>query len=150
MLTRVLSIRLRAVLRGHLGATYDINTFFNTQRSPHPEQTVTIQFGCDPDRVDELVQVALDQVHAIQQHGPTDDEVEKAMQISLRSREQALSTNRFWLDRLAESDRFGDDPTRLMDTAIIKQATPDGIRRAANAYLDLANHYEAVVLPEQP
>ena len=62
----------------------------------------------------------------------------KVKETFLRARETELRNNEFWMDWLAKSYRYGDDPTLVLDTApILARMTSDNVKAAAKRYLDL-------------
>jgi len=117
-------------------------------RSPHQERTFSIQFGCDPTRVDELVTAMNEQLDKLKKDGPPPDMIDKVKQIYTRTRETDLRTNRFWTARLMNAFRYGDDPNDIPDTSkTLARMTKENIIAAAKKYLDPKSVYEAERLP---
>ena len=48
----MLQERLREAIREELGGTYSISVSPSAQKIPRPEYLLSVQFGCDPQRVD--------------------------------------------------------------------------------------------------
>ena len=151
VLGQLLSNRLREVLREDKGGVYGVGVQVSIDRSPHQERSVTVNFGCSPDRVDELVTAmngVLDEVVG----GKTEklgDYIDKIKEIYGRQRETELRQDRFWLARLERAYRFGDDPTEIPDTTkTIARMTPELIKAAAQHFLDRKQVFTAVRMPE--
>ena len=148
ILDQVLSIRLREVLREDKGGVYGVGVSGSIVRAPHQERDLSIGFGCDPARVDELVHATFDEIAAIQRDGIAGDYLEKVKQTFSRERELQLRNNEFWLGWLDTAYRFGDDPTLVLDPSkMIARMTSDNVKAAARRYLDPRQYFEPVLLP---
>lgn len=170
ILGRVLSIRLREVLREDMSGVYGVGAGGFVTRAPHQERTFTLQWGCEPGRVDELAAAAFAEIAKLatapkrpvekedkaakdKKDLPIDDDdladyLAKVKETYVRERETAMRTNGFWIARLLESYRFGDDPTLVLDPSkMIARMTPANVRAAAKRYVDKKQYFEAVMLP---
>lgn len=149
ILSQIVSIRLREVLREDLGGVYGIGVDGTLVRSPHAERSFTLRFGCDPGRVDELVKASFAELGSIAKDGVPADYLERVKQTFVRGRETELRKNRFWARWLATAYRYGDDPTIVLDTGkVVARMTSDHVRAAAKRYLDPRQYFRAVLLPE--
>ena len=149
ILGQVLSSKLRVTMREDMGGVYGVGAFGRLTRSPYQERNFQIRFGCDPARVDELVKAALDGAADLAKTGPEAEMLTSLKEQFLRARETELRTNRFWLGWLANSYKYGDDPTIVLDTdPVLARMKPDIIKKAAKRYIDPKQYYLAVMLPE--
>jgi zinc protease len=148
LLGQVLQIRLREVLREDKGGVYGVGVSGQIQRAPHQERALTISFGCDPARADELVKATFDEIAQIQRAGVGDEYLEKVRETFTREREVRLRNNEFWIGWLSSAYRFGDDPTLVLDPSkMLARITSDHMKDAAKRYLDAKQYFEAVLLP---
>jgi len=148
ILSQVLSIRLREVLREDKGGVYGVSVGGQMIRAPHPERSFSISFGCDPARVDELTKATFDELAAIQANGIGEDYLEKVKQTFAREREVQLRNNEFWVGWLTTAYAFGDDPTLVLDPSkMIARMTPANVKAAAKRLLDAKQYYEPILLP---
>jgi zinc protease len=148
ILAQVVSLRLREVLREDLGGVYGVGVEGRLLRAPHAERTFMLRFGCDPARVDELVQAALTELASIARSGIGGEYLEKVKQAFLRGRETDLRTNRFWAGWLTRAYHYGDDPALVLDTGpVVSRITSDHVKAAAKRYLDTKQYFQAVLLP---
>ncbi len=148
ILGRVLSMRLREIMREDMGGVYGVGAGGSLTRSPHAERSFTVQFGADPKRVDELLAAARKEIAAIAKTGIGADYLEKVKKIFERERETQLRSNPFWSSWLESSYRYGDDPTIINDPApMIARMTSDHVKAAARRYLDTRRVFQAVMLP---
>ena len=154
ILGQLLTIRLREDMREDKGGAYGVGGRGQIARSPHQERDFTIQFGCDPKRVDELVKGVYDQIAATEKDpdkwGERSDYLDKVKEQFRRQRETDLRTNSFWAGWLVNAFHYGDDPTLVLDIdAMIKRVTADNVKAAAKRYLDNKSVFTAVLLPEK-
>jgi len=144
----VLSIRLREVLREDLSGVYGVGARGTISRSPRQERVFQIRFGCAPDAVDKLVDAAFAEIAKLAKNGIDASYLEKVKQTFIRERETAMRTNQYWVDWLARSARYGDDPKLVLDPApVLARMTSDRIKAAAARFLDRRRLFEAVMLP---
>jgi len=149
-LAEVLRIRLRERLREDLGGTYGVDVGAGVQRFPEREYTLRISFGADPARVEELTRTVFAEIDALQQAGPTADELEKVREIQRRDRETSLRENGFWLGQLVFYDQLGLDPGDILSyDTLVRNASVEQIRTAAIRYLRQDNYVLVTLLPEQ-
>ena len=112
----------------------------------------SIQFGCAPERVDELIKATFDEIARSQKDGIGADYLDKVKQTFTRERETAAAHERV-LGRAGSiaAYRYGDDPTIILDPIeMIARMTSDNVKAAAKRYLDPKQYYQAVMLPEKP
>ena len=148
ILSSVMSIRLREILREDMGGVYGVGAGGGLARSPHQERTFSLQFGCAPDAVDKLLKAAFDEFTKIGKDGIGADYLDKVKQTFLRERETSMKTNGFWIDWLSASYRFQEDPTIILDPSkVLARMTSDNVKAAAKHYIDFKQYYQAVLMP---
>ena len=148
VLSRVLSVRLREVMREDLGGVYGVGAGGGLSRSPHQERTFSISFGADPTRVDELIKAANAEVAKVLKNGIDESYLDKVRKGYEREREVQLKTNSFWLGWLESTARFGDDPNLVLDPKpMLDRMTVANVKASIKKYLDAKRLYQAVMLP---
>jgi zinc protease len=146
-----LQIRLREVLREDMGGVYGVGVGASSQVIPDTSYQVTIGFGSDPARLEELVQAVFAEVRAFQSAGPADSTVQKVKEAQRRTRETSLRENNYWLNQLLVSDRWGLDPRNLLKyEEMIDRLTAADIRDAAQRYIRFDNYVQVTLMPERP
>ncbi len=147
---KVLNIRLREKIREDESGTYGIGVSPSLDKYPKPEYTLMISFGCNPDRVDELVAVIMDELKSLKEKGPSEQNMAKARETFLRERETDVKENRYWLNKL-EDVAFLD--SKLMTdedyNAAVKAVTAKDVQTAANKYLTLDHYLFGVLKPAE-
>jgi zinc protease len=148
ILSSVTSIRLREILREDMGGVYGVGAGGFLSRGPHQERTFSLQFGCAPDAVDKLIDAAFAELKNIAAKGISAEYLDKVKQTYLRERETSMKTNGFWIDWLASSYRYKEDPTIILDPSkVLARITAENVQAAAKRYVDFKQYYEAILLP---
>jgi len=145
----VIRIKFREVLREDLGGTYGVRIGAVTSRIPYEGYRLSLSFGCDPDRVDELVDQAMIQIDSLQTFGIDESYLEKVREIRRRSHEENLKRNRYWLSSIAFVDRHDEDPMTILEgySEFMTRLDSEMMREAAISYFNLENYATFVLRP---
>jgi zinc protease len=150
-LAEALRIRLREVLREDLGGVYGVAVGAAGQVIPDTSYQVTIGFGADPARLDELVDSTVATIRSFQEAGPADSVVQKVQEAQRRTRETNLRRNAYWLGQLTAYHRVGLDPRALLGyEERVAGLTAEKLRAAARHYIRFDNYVQVTLLPEAP
>lgn len=148
-LTDVLRIKLRERLREDKGGTYGVGVYGSLYHYPLQRYKITIDFGADPRRIDELQKTLFAQIDSLRNFGVEASYMQKVRETDLRSFETNRRENRFWLYSL-----YGAWINSLkMDTILdypenVKNITAGDIRAAAKKYLNMQNYIRLDLYPE--
>ncbi|MFC1541200.1 M16 family metallopeptidase, partial [Candidatus Latescibacterota bacterium] len=145
----VIRIRLREILREDMGGTYGVGIGASTSHYPDEEYELTISFGCDPKRAEELIGTVLDEITVFKSENVDETYINKVKESQRRERETSLKQNSFWLSNLNFYYFHGEDPNEILtlDT-YIEKLTADDVRLAAQKYFDFNNYVTVVLYPE--
>jgi zinc protease len=144
----VLSIKLREAMREDKGGTYGVGVNPSVERYPIPEYRFTISFGCAPERVDELIKTAWEQIDSIKQFGIGDLYITKVKEMELRERETSLKENGFWLSNLKSCFDNKEDPGRILTyPERVASLSSSMVQKSAQKYLDTSNCVRVVLYP---
>lgn len=136
MLSEVVRMRLREILREDMGGVYGVSAGGYIARRPKKEFSFNIGFGCAPENVDKLEKAVFDEIKAIQTNGIGADYITKIKQLWKRAHETNLKENGFWASELARAYRYGDDPKLILDfDAMVDKVSEARVRAAAKKYL---------------
>jgi zinc protease len=150
-LADVLDLRLRDRMREDLGGTYGVSVGASVTKDPVPSYTVTIGFGSAPERVDELVKAAFDEMEKLKDSGAVASDIAKVKETQRRTRETSLRQNNFWLGQLQVCYREGIDPRDLLTYGrLIDSLDGTMVRDAARRFLRNDNYVQASLFPEKP
>jgi zinc protease len=145
----VLEGRLRRSLREALRGTYGVEVQAKAIKIPEPRYHVMIQFGCDPERTEELVATALREIERLKADGPTESEVADAREALMVAYQTDMAENSRMADRLVERYRHSQDATEFFNLpAEYQKLGTIGIQDAARRYLDTGNYVRVTLFPE--
>ena len=108
-LASALDIRLREVLREDLSGTYGVSVSGSTNAWPAPHWRLTVSFGCEPSRLDELVAQAIGVLEEVRDEGLDPSYLQKVREQDLRANEENVRTNRYWSSVISFRERHGID-----------------------------------------
>lgn len=145
----VLNIKLREAVREDKGGTYGIGIYHRIYRIPESHYSININFGCSPERVDELVATVYQVLDSIKTFGPDDAVMIKIKEIQKRQRELSLKKNSFWKGIISNYIQYNENPVELLNyNNWVDEITSEDIKQAATQYLnkDVA---QVVLYPEK-
>ncbi len=149
LMTEVLDIRLRDVLREDLGGTYGVGIGSSAAREPVPQYTVTISFGADPQRLEALTATVFEQIEKFKREGPTAEEMAKVKETQRREWETNLKRNSYWASQIAARDRAGEPIADVLTFPHrLNAATAKMLQNAAQQYLKKENYVRVSLYPE--
>jgi zinc protease len=146
----VLQTRLLEVIREELGGAYSINASTSYQKIPNQQYSITIQFGSDPQRTDDLIKRIFEEIDHLKANGPTEKQLSAEKEKLLREFETSSKQNGYLLSQLTLRYQYGEDPAGLwripeyyskIDRAMIQQA--------ARTYLNPKNYVKVILVPEK-
>ncbi len=147
----ILEGRLRRSLREALRGTYGVEVTPHATKIPEPRYSVTIQFGCDPDRTQELVATLLREVEQLKATGPTEAEVADARQALMVGYQTDTAENNRLVAKITERYSLGQDVMEFFTLpGEYKRLNTLIIQDAARRYLDTGNYVQVTLLPEAP
>lgn len=148
-LADALRIRLREELREDRGGVYGVGVSARPDRLTGT-YTVSVGFGADPERVDELVEAVRAEIERFQEEGSTEDVLQKVKEADRRAQQLALRDNRAWLGAITSAYPHGEAPMAYVDRSdLIERLSYGALRGAAQRYLDLDRYVKVVLLPEE-
>ena len=144
------SIRLREVIREDKSGVYGIGAGARVEQYPKPRYVINIMFGCNPDRVNELIAGVKSVIEELKNKKTDDSYMTKVKEIQKREFEVNLKENNFWLNAIYEFDFNKNDMKKLLSfNDKVDKLTADDIQKAAKKYLTTKNYAEFVLYPEE-
>ncbi len=150
----MLQIRLREKLREALGGTYFVSVYSNLQSLPDQEYRISIYYGSDPDRVDELLAAVIEEIEWLRNGGdtsvPRQELLDTVKELLRTQREEQLRDNNFWQDQIrsiAQRDGEFDDIHRFDEW--LDAITLDQVVATAQQYMTPDRYVRVVLLPEE-
>ena len=150
-LASLLNIRLREVIREDKSGSYGVSTNGYIDGWPERYYRVSIEFGCEPARQDELYETVIDTIKEIQKGNISDDLIEKLKETYIRTIETNMRNNYWWLNRFTAEVLFEYEPTWFTkDTGKVAEwITKEALVEAANKYLNTDVVLKAYLKPER-
>ncbi len=162
VMTSVLETRLREVLREELGGTYSVSVGSSFSWRPAGQYRLSISFGSDPERADELLAAVYEEIDRLKSSPPYEAEVNDVLEAQRRAWETNQESNSWWLSVLDGRYRYlldqsdgrypsGDVLLETLPTygADLDALTPPRIQELARRYFDQDNRVRVTLLPEQ-
>ena len=145
----MLQIRLRETLREDLGGTYFVNVNANLQSLPDHEYQISVFYGSDPDRTDELLNAVIGEVEWLLEGGEQ-EYFDTATELLRTPRQEQLRENGFWLNQIQTiAQRGGSLDTILQFEETLDAITLDQVVAVAQRYLTPGRYIRVVLLPEE-
>lgn len=145
-LSLILDTKLREIVREELSGTYGVAVNPSYSKFPDEEYSLTLNFGCDPARVDELVKAIFREIESLQTKGPSAKDVKDAREALFREYETGMKQNGWLMTQVAAKYENHEDPRDILALQkSVRQLSAQAIRKAARTYLN-ANHYIRVTL----
>ncbi len=149
-LAEVLNIKLREDLREDKSGVYGVGVSAAPTRYPSSRYAITVRFGCDPARVDELVAEVKNQLDTAMMKPFDEVYIRKVQEIQKSELQTQFKENSFWMTVLTTYYDMGEDPQQVMQRkAMIDALTPAAIQASAKKYLSSPNKVTVELFPEK-
>ena len=149
-LSMALQGNLRDALREDMGGTYSVSVSADPQKIPEQRYTISINFGCDPGRTDELVAAVFREIERLRSSGPNEKQMNDLREQMLREYETNIRQNGYLLAQIAYKYLYQEDLKSLFDLPDrYRQLTAATVQDAARRYLTPDNYVQVTLLPEK-
>jgi zinc protease len=146
----VLQNRLRETLREDLGGTYGVAVAPSYTKIPDEEYRLTIDFGCDPKRTEELVKTVFREIESLKATGPTEQQTADVRENQLRDYETNVKQNAYLLTQIYLKYQVNEDLKDFFDLPeMYKKLDAATIHAAARTYLNTGNYVRVTLYPEE-
>ncbi len=135
-------------IREEEGATYGVGTQGSVSAIPQNRGEMIIQFDTDPDRVGDMIELAIQGVEQIAENGPTEEQMVKIRENFLKNISESRISNSYWSNNLRQYDLTGVD----LDTereAIINSLTSEKVKNFVADFIGQGNLVKIVMNPEE-
>ncbi len=143
----MLGIRLRERIREALSGTYSIGVNAGSSSLPDPEYLISIIFGSDPSRTEELFAEVLNEVTWLRDGGQQ-EYLDKAKELLRTSREEQLRRNGFWLSQIRAAAQRGEPFGAIVGfDELLDAITLEDIAALAQRYFTEDRYVRVVLRP---
>jgi zinc protease len=148
-LSRALSILLTEQLREETQIVYTVAAYDQQNLRPEKSYVVNVRYQCDPERVDEGIEVVKKQMKYLQNNKLDEEYMKRVREVIASQYKKAFENNRFWVSYLQSVD-FNemkmDRAQSMLD--LIDNISADDIQNAAKKYFKIDEMKEFIRLPE--
>jgi len=149
-MAEVLQTRLLETIREDLGGTYSITASQSYQKIPNPEYSIDIEFGCAPQRTEDLIKRVFQEIEKFKANGPTEKQLNDEKEALLREFETNIKLNNYLVGQITFRYQYGDDPAAIWKIPEYYQKLDAAtIQQAAKTYLNTNNFVEVTLFPEK-
>ncbi len=149
-LKALLQIKLREKIREKLGGTYSVNVNSTSTWRPDEEYIISISFGSDPDRVDELTLAVFQEIDSLKISPASEEYISKVKEIQHRTFETDMKKNNYWLNQIVFRYQDGSDPAGIITyDKIIDGLEAAAVQEAAKLYFNMNNYVKISLFPEE-
>lgn len=149
-LEEILNIRLIEDIREKESGVYYIYAQSGLSKLPKPTYTLTIGYGTNPGRVNELADKTQAILDDIRKNGPGQKELDKFKVETKRQLEVQMRENRFWLNALNQAYQRNENPAGMLsEVRRINAVTVASVRAMAQRVMG-PNRAKLVLMPEKP
>lgn len=145
-----LRIRLREEMREEEGGTYFVRVGTSAARWPEEEMSLSISYGSDPGRAEELEAILRAEVGKVRAGEVDAEDFAKVKETQRRALETDLRENGWWLGRLRTHVIHDLDPRRILDRGErIDALEPGAIAEGARRWIDPDRYVEVRLVPAE-
>lgn len=148
---RILSTRLLEVIREDKSSVYSIRASASSSKYPDPEYSVSIYYGTDPAKLEELQKAVFDEIKDFAENGPSEDELAKAKEKMLRQREIARRENNYWMSVLSNTYYLKDGDFSEYGTfeEKVNNINQKDVKQAFNDYFNFEQYVSVALKPAE-
>ncbi len=149
-MSEILQTRLLELIREELGGTYSITAAYGFQKFPKPEYSITIQFGCSPERTDDLIKRVFEEIEKFKGEGPTEKQLADEKEALLREFETNSKQNAYLLNQIMLRFYHNEDPAGIwLVPDFYKKLDAATVKTAAKEYLNTQSFVKVTLFPEK-
>lgn len=147
-MAELVQMRLWETIREKMGAIYGVTVNFQQDQYPSRRFSAQIFFGCEPARAEELAELAINELRAMQEEPAAETELVKQREGFIRRRETGAKTNNFWQNAISANLMRGEASARISDSETVLAAlNGETMRRLIGRYFNTENYVSGFLLP---
>lgn len=149
-LIELFNIKLIEIVREEKSGVYGVGARPRMTKFPTPEYQISVGFGTEPKRVDELVSTIEDMMRDFQNNVPKEEDLLKVKEIQRKELERAAKENDYWVSILQNS-YYNGLPLATVEQKLkmIDNLTAKDLQDAAKKYFTVKNYGKFILYPEK-
>ena len=96
----VLSEKLLKRLRERESGVYSPSVGLSYSKRPNPYYVISVNFSCDPSRVEELIAATKEEIADLQANGPSKQDIQKFIAQQTNQHKLRVRSNSYWISYL--------------------------------------------------
>ncbi len=147
-ITHILQLRYTETIREEEGGAYGVGVWNSTSEFPVESFQLNMQFDCDPKKQEMLTNIIYKEVTKLINEGPSETDLHKATEYFLKTRQENLKENKYWLNAL-EHNAIHNENILIKDNFedLVNKITVKDVQKAAKKLLGQENEIEIVLSP---
>lgn len=149
-LVAALRIRLREVLREDQSGTYHVSVWPALEHRPNARAQLSIAFGCDPDKVEELMASVEALIEEVRTEPLDESYAQTVRETQRRRRETDMKENSFWTYILSFYEWHDEDPGVVLEFEdYVSGVSPESLMETAAWLFDTPHRADFVLMPAE-
>ncbi|MBE9467835.1 MAG: insulinase family protein [Bacteroidetes bacterium] len=147
-INHILELRYTETIREKEGGSYGVGVWASTSEFPYENFNLNIQFDCDPEKTEILTKIVYDEINKLKEEGPSEIDVNKAKEHFLKTRQEQLKDNKFWLRTIAHKYYHNEDVIsgqKYEET--VKALNAKSVKKFAKKVLNNKQNIEIIMHP---
>lgn len=109
MLDQLMDMLYTETVREDEGGAYGVPVSAGLSRYPQQEATVQIQLPTAPEKRERMTEIVYQGVEDMVNNGPKEEDLQKVKEYLLRSHEESLKKNSYWMNQMASYVLYGEE-----------------------------------------
>lgn len=149
-LAQLLKIKLTQELREKMADVYGVRVSGFATKTPYEWYRLNVQFTCNPENVDVLIEKVHDEIDKIKANGAQEVDLNKIKKAALENKNESLKYNGNWIYMLKEAKENNLKYESILDYKTkIDKLNSNSFKEAANTYFNEDNYTEFILMPEK-
>ena len=150
MVSQLLSKRYMTTIREEEGGSYGVSVRPSASKLPTSKFSLGINFDCNPEKCDRLVEIVGDEITKIQKESCDLNDLNEIKNNFIKGREESELKNSFWMRALKKNQMFGSKFTSKEDyKKMIKNIDAASIKKFAKKLFKKSNIVEVIMNPSK-
>jgi zinc protease len=141
MLEQLMDMAYTESVREDEGGAYGVPVGISLSRYPEEMITIQIQLPTAPDKRERMTDIVYQGVKDMASNGPLEEDLKKVKEYMLRSHEENLKQNSFWMNQMVNYALYGEDQVSIY-TETVNSITVDDIQKLAQHVFNSGNCIE--------
>ncbi len=150
ILADLLSKRYLETIREQEGGSYGVGVSPSTSKLAYPHASITMQFDCDPEKVDRLTSILKEEIDSLVQNGPIETDLNEIKKSYIKGRDEYEHQNGYWLSVIKRVVKDNEPVyTQAEYDSLVNGYTAKDVQKYAKKFFKNNDIVEVVMLPKK-